>query len=106
MPRPILDEAHIHPAIRGEIAEHQQAIWEEVRSALQRKEGVVIGMGMKSLSGQGAASARMEPSTGRWADLAARDARADVSVHVEGCALAATHSRLSLSSYQREGGFC
>ncbi len=46
MPRPILDEAHIHPAIRGKIAEHRQAIVQEVRDAVQRHDVVVVGMAM------------------------------------------------------------
>jgi monothiol glutaredoxin len=46
MPRPILDEAHIHPAIRNKIAGHQQAILDEVRSAVQANDVVVVGMGM------------------------------------------------------------
>ena len=46
MPRPILDEAHIHPAIRARIAGHHQAIVEEVRSAVQRNDVVVVGMAM------------------------------------------------------------
>lgn len=46
MPRPILDEAQIHPAIRAKIAGHQQAIVDEVRSAAQRNEVVVVGMAM------------------------------------------------------------
>jgi monothiol glutaredoxin len=44
--RPILDEAHIHPAIRNKIAGHQQAILDEVRSAVQANDVVVVGMGM------------------------------------------------------------
>lgn len=46
MPRPILDEAQIHPAIRGKIAGHQQGIVEEVCSAAQRNDVVVVGMAM------------------------------------------------------------
>lgn len=46
MPRPILDEAHIHPAIRGKISGHQHAILDEVRSAVQGNDVVVVGMGM------------------------------------------------------------
>jgi monothiol glutaredoxin len=46
MPRQILDEAHIHPAIRNKIAGHQQAILDEVRSAVQANDVVVVGMGM------------------------------------------------------------
>ena len=46
MPRPVLDEAHIHPAIRGKISGHQQAILEDVRNAVQGNDVVVVGMGM------------------------------------------------------------
>lgn len=46
MPRPILDEPHIHPAIRSKIAGHQQAILNEVASAVQGNDVVVVGMGM------------------------------------------------------------
>ena len=46
MPRPILDEDHIHPAIRQKIAANQQAILDEVRSAVQANDVVVVGMGM------------------------------------------------------------
>ncbi|NKE65568.1 glutaredoxin [Ramlibacter sp. RBP-2] len=46
MPRPILDEPHIHPAIRGKVAGHQQSIVEEVRGAAQRNDVVVVGMAM------------------------------------------------------------
>lgn len=46
MPRPILDEAHIHPAIHETIANHQQAIVREVQAAVARHAVVVVGMGM------------------------------------------------------------
>jgi glutaredoxin-related protein len=46
MPRPILDEAHIHPAIRTKIATHQQAIVNEVMGAVKAHDVVVVGMGM------------------------------------------------------------
>ena len=46
MPRPILDEAHIHPAIRSKVSGHQQAILDEVRSAIQANDVVVVGMAM------------------------------------------------------------
>jgi monothiol glutaredoxin len=46
MPRPILDEAHIHPAIRDRISGHRQAIVEEVRSAVEANDVVVVGMAM------------------------------------------------------------
>jgi glutaredoxin-related protein len=46
MPRPILDEAHIHPAIRTKVATHQQAIVNEVMGAVKAHDVVVVGMGM------------------------------------------------------------
>lgn len=46
MPRPILDELHIHPAIREKVANHEQAIVREVQSALDKQPVVVVGMGM------------------------------------------------------------
>ena len=52
MPRPILDEDHIHPAVRDKIARHRQAIVEEVRSAVQANDVVVVGMGMNPFPAQ------------------------------------------------------
>ncbi|MGA8515257.1 MAG: glutaredoxin [Burkholderiaceae bacterium] len=46
MPRPILDEAHIHPSIRSKIAGHEQAIVHEVMAAVSSNDVVVVGMGM------------------------------------------------------------
>ncbi|SEB06719.1 glutaredoxin domain-containing protein [Variovorax sp. YR216] len=46
MPRPILDEARIHPDIRGKIAEHQQGIVREVMHAVDTNDVVVVGMGL------------------------------------------------------------
>ncbi|HXE22514.1 MAG TPA: glutaredoxin [Rhodoferax sp.] len=46
MPRPVLDEAHIHPAIRDRIATYQQAIVAEVQAAVAQHLVVVVGMGM------------------------------------------------------------
>ena len=46
MPRFLLDEAHIHPAIRSKIAGHQQAIVQEVMAAVSGNDVVVVGMGM------------------------------------------------------------
>ena len=46
MPRPILDESHIHPAIRDQVARHQQDIVKEVMAAVNAHDVVVIGMGM------------------------------------------------------------
>ena len=44
MPRHILDEAHIHPAVREQTASHQRDVVEEVRAALARHAVVVVGM--------------------------------------------------------------
>lgn len=45
MPRPILDDAHIHPAIRDKVATHEQAIVQEVMAAVRAHDVVVVGMG-------------------------------------------------------------
>jgi glutaredoxin-related protein len=44
MPRPLLDETQIHPAAREKIAKFQPAIVQEVRSAVQSNDVVVVGM--------------------------------------------------------------
>ena len=44
MPRAILDEAHIHPAIRTMVAGHHADIVREVESATAANDVVVIGM--------------------------------------------------------------
>ena len=49
MPRPILDEAHIHPAIREKIASHQQGIVREVQTAIAAHKVVVVGMGQNPM---------------------------------------------------------
>jgi glutaredoxin-related protein len=46
MPRPILEEVRIHPAIRERISSHQRGIVEEVGRAVQAHDVVVVGMGM------------------------------------------------------------
>lgn len=46
MPRPLLDEDHIHPAIRQKVATHEQAIVREVQTAVAQHPVVVVGMGM------------------------------------------------------------
>jgi glutaredoxin-related protein len=46
MARPILEERYIHPAIRSAVAEHQQAIVQEVMAAVRDNAVVVVGMGM------------------------------------------------------------
>jgi monothiol glutaredoxin len=44
MPRPILDEAHIHPAIRERVARHHEAIVREVQEAAAAHAVLVVGM--------------------------------------------------------------
>lgn len=44
MPRPVLDEADIHPAIRERIARRHADIVDEVRDAIARHAVVVVGM--------------------------------------------------------------
>ena len=46
MPRPILEEAQIHPAIRNKIAGNQQAIVQQVMKTVSENAVVVVGMGM------------------------------------------------------------
>lgn len=46
MPRSILDESRIHPAIRERVATHQQAIVKEVQAAVAQHAIVVVGMGL------------------------------------------------------------
>ena len=46
MPRAILEESRIHPAIRGKIARHEQAIVQEVQAAVAAHPVVVVGMAM------------------------------------------------------------
>lgn len=44
MPRPILDESAIHPAIRARVATWNHAIVDEVKAAVQANDVVVVGM--------------------------------------------------------------
>ena len=44
MPRPILDEAHLHPAIRERVATHHADIVGEVVAAIAANKVVVVGM--------------------------------------------------------------
>ena len=44
MPRPVLDEAHIHPAVRTAISESRQGIVREVMGAIAANDIVVVGM--------------------------------------------------------------
>jgi monothiol glutaredoxin len=46
MPRSILDESRIHPAIRERVATHQQALVKEVQAAVAHHAVVVVGMGL------------------------------------------------------------
>jgi len=46
MPRTILPEAQVHPAVRGKIADHGAAVVAEVRAAVAANEIVVVGMRM------------------------------------------------------------
>ena len=46
MPRSILDESHIHPAIRDKVSTHEQGIVKEVQAAVAANAVVVVGMGM------------------------------------------------------------
>ena len=44
MPRKILDEAHIHPAVRAKIADYRTEIVAEVQAAVAANDIVVVGM--------------------------------------------------------------
>ena len=46
MPRPILPEAQIHPAVREKIANYRTDILNEVRAAVAANDIVVVGMRM------------------------------------------------------------
>ena len=46
MPRPILDEAHIHPAIRAKVAASRQTLVREVMAAIASNDVLVVGMAM------------------------------------------------------------
>ncbi len=46
MPRSLLDESRIHPAIRERVATHQQTIVKEVQAAVAQHAVVVVGMAM------------------------------------------------------------
>lgn len=50
MPRPILAESQIHPAIREQIANHEHAAVSEVQTAISKNPVVVVGMGMNPFS--------------------------------------------------------
>ena len=44
MPRHILDESKIHPAIRERVAKHHESMVKEVQAALAAHPAVVVGM--------------------------------------------------------------
>ena len=44
IPRALLDEAHLHPAIRDRVADHERAIVDEVQAAIGANAVVVVGM--------------------------------------------------------------
>jgi monothiol glutaredoxin len=44
MPRSVLDESQIHPAVRERVASHQAALVQEVQAAIRRHPVVVVGM--------------------------------------------------------------
>ena len=46
MPRQILAEINIHPAIRDKIASHEQSLVQEVQAAVAQHNVVVVGMGL------------------------------------------------------------
>lgn len=46
MPRPLLEERHIHPAIRGRVSTWQHAVVAEVQAAVAAHPVVVVGMGI------------------------------------------------------------
>jgi glutaredoxin-related protein len=44
MPRAVLDESHIHPAIRERVASYREALVSEARNAIATHPVVVLGM--------------------------------------------------------------
>src|SRR6266436_8612029 len=46
MPRPVLPEAQIHPAVREKIANYRSDVLKEVQAAMAANEIVVVGMRM------------------------------------------------------------
>ncbi|UJR81940.1 glutaredoxin domain-containing protein [Sandaracinus amylolyticus] len=44
MPRDVLDESKIHPAVREKIATHHRDIVDEVKAAVAKHDVVVVGM--------------------------------------------------------------
>lgn len=52
MPRPILDEAHLHSAIREKVATNRVDIVAEVQAAIASNDVVVVGMAFNPHIGQ------------------------------------------------------
>jgi glutaredoxin-related protein len=52
MTRPVLDEAHIHPAIRDAVANLHADILHEVQAAIARNAVVVVGMAQNPFCGK------------------------------------------------------
>ena len=46
MPRSLLNEANLHPAVRQQVAGWQQAVVQEVQAAVAAHNVVVVGMGI------------------------------------------------------------
>lgn len=44
MPRSVLEEAHIHPAVRERVAQHERGSVDQVRAAVAAHDVVVVGM--------------------------------------------------------------
>jgi monothiol glutaredoxin len=44
MPRSVLDESQIHPAVRERVSNHHAAVVQEVQAALRQHSVVVVGM--------------------------------------------------------------
>ena len=49
MARPILDESHIHPAIRATVTNNRQQLVREVQAAVAAHPVVVVGMAMNPM---------------------------------------------------------
>jgi len=49
MPRAILNEDQIHPAIREKVASHHRSIVDEVQAAIAANAVVVVGMGINPM---------------------------------------------------------
>jgi monothiol glutaredoxin len=62
MPRPILPEAHIHPAMRDRVAQLHEATLREVQAALAQHAVVVVGMSGNPFVPQGAQGCWMRPA--------------------------------------------